>query len=321
MRLVGATASGWLADRIGRKTPLMISIAWYSVCNFLAGLAPSFFLLFLFRALLGIGMAGRRRPRDGDLAGALARLYGRRDAGLVGHRLPDVERDLRAVLQLYRLARPLDDRDIARPPDHLDSALRQGAPDLGREPAPADIAGPRGAHPAVLDFQARHAGKHADDLPDDGERLRHLLCELRAVRDPSAARPQAEPGLGRAADRAGQHMLFSLVAVLGLAGGTHRPALGDPYSGGARGADRVPLPDDRRLHVDRRRICTARDVRLRRHARSIPGLSLRTVPDRSARDGGRLLLPPGGDLGRSDFAAAPIIRHHPPHHPFGPDPH
>jgi SHS family lactate transporter-like MFS transporter len=45
MRLLGATASGWLADRIGRKTPLMISIAWYSVCNFLAGLAPSFLLL------------------------------------------------------------------------------------------------------------------------------------------------------------------------------------------------------------------------------------------------------------------------------------
>src|ERR1700733_5493861 len=37
MRLVGATASGWLADRIGRKKPLMISIAWYSVCNLIAG--------------------------------------------------------------------------------------------------------------------------------------------------------------------------------------------------------------------------------------------------------------------------------------------
>ena len=33
MRLVGATASGWLADRIGRKKPLMISIAWFSVCS------------------------------------------------------------------------------------------------------------------------------------------------------------------------------------------------------------------------------------------------------------------------------------------------
>jgi SHS family lactate transporter-like MFS transporter len=67
MRLVGATANGWLADRIGRKVPLMISIAWYSVCNFLAGLAPSFFLLFLFRALLGIGM-GAEWPAGAALA-------------------------------------------------------------------------------------------------------------------------------------------------------------------------------------------------------------------------------------------------------------
>src|SRR5690242_21947416 len=39
MRLLGATASGWLADRVGRKTPLMISIAWESGWHFLAGLA------------------------------------------------------------------------------------------------------------------------------------------------------------------------------------------------------------------------------------------------------------------------------------------
>ena len=37
LRLIGATASGWLADRIGRKTPLMISILGYSICNFVAG--------------------------------------------------------------------------------------------------------------------------------------------------------------------------------------------------------------------------------------------------------------------------------------------
>ena len=67
MRLLGATASGWLADRVGRRTPLMISIAWYSVCNFLAGVAPSFFLLFLFRALLGIGM-GAEWPAGAALA-------------------------------------------------------------------------------------------------------------------------------------------------------------------------------------------------------------------------------------------------------------
>jgi SHS family lactate transporter-like MFS transporter len=67
MRLVGATMSGWLADRIGRKKPLMISIAWYSVANLLAGLAPSFSLLFLFRALMGIGM-GAEWPVGAALA-------------------------------------------------------------------------------------------------------------------------------------------------------------------------------------------------------------------------------------------------------------
>jgi len=67
MRLVGATASGWLADRIGRKTPLMISILWYSICNLLAGLSPTFLLLFVFRALLGIGM-GAEWPVGAALA-------------------------------------------------------------------------------------------------------------------------------------------------------------------------------------------------------------------------------------------------------------
>src|SRR5580658_6185493 len=56
MRLLGATASGWLCDRIGRKTPLMISIAWYSLSNFIAGFSPTLWFLLLFRALLGIGM-------------------------------------------------------------------------------------------------------------------------------------------------------------------------------------------------------------------------------------------------------------------------
>jgi len=67
MRLVGAVASGWLADRIGRKTPLMISIVWYSVCNFIAGFAPSFWFLLLFRTLLGIGM-GAEWPAGAALA-------------------------------------------------------------------------------------------------------------------------------------------------------------------------------------------------------------------------------------------------------------
>src|ERR1700720_1256166 len=67
MRLVGAPASGWLADRVGRKIPLMISILWYSICNFIAGFSPTFAFLFFFRAMLGIGM-GAEWPAGASLA-------------------------------------------------------------------------------------------------------------------------------------------------------------------------------------------------------------------------------------------------------------
>jgi MFS transporter, SHS family, lactate transporter len=67
LRLVGATAAGWMADRMGRKAPLMISILWYSLCNFIAGFSPNFAFLFFFRALLGIGM-GAEWPAGAALA-------------------------------------------------------------------------------------------------------------------------------------------------------------------------------------------------------------------------------------------------------------
>src|ERR1700757_1812422 len=67
IRLGGATASGWLTGRMGRKKPLMISIAWYSACNFIAAFSPAFWFLFLFRALLGIGM-GAEWPVGAALA-------------------------------------------------------------------------------------------------------------------------------------------------------------------------------------------------------------------------------------------------------------
>jgi SHS family lactate transporter-like MFS transporter len=67
LRLVGATGSGWLADRVGRKGPLMISILGYSLCNFIAGFSPTFMFLFFFRALLGIFM-GAEWPAGASLA-------------------------------------------------------------------------------------------------------------------------------------------------------------------------------------------------------------------------------------------------------------
>src|SRR4030088_219494 len=67
MRLLGAVGSGWLADRVGRKTPLMISIFWYSICNFIAGFSPSFMFLLVFRTLLVIGL-GAEWPAGAALA-------------------------------------------------------------------------------------------------------------------------------------------------------------------------------------------------------------------------------------------------------------
>lgn len=67
MRLIGAVGSGWMADRMGRKAPLMISILWYSICNFIAGFSPTFVFLLVFRTLLGIGM-GAEWPAGAALA-------------------------------------------------------------------------------------------------------------------------------------------------------------------------------------------------------------------------------------------------------------
>src|SRR5260221_2188488 len=77
MRLGGATASGWLADRLGRRWPLMISILWYSVCNFAAGFSPTFTFLFvappLLRLGLGAGCAAGAAPALGSGPGCAPR--------------------------------------------------------------------------------------------------------------------------------------------------------------------------------------------------------------------------------------------------------
>ncbi|HET6234462.1 MAG TPA: MFS transporter [Acetobacteraceae bacterium] len=67
MRFVGAMGAGWMADRLGRRAPLMISILWYSICNFIAGFSPTFIFLLVFRTLLGIGM-GAEWPCGAALA-------------------------------------------------------------------------------------------------------------------------------------------------------------------------------------------------------------------------------------------------------------
>jgi len=58
MRPIGALIFGWLADRYGRRLPLIIDLLFYSVFEVLSGLAPSYGWFLLFRALYGIGMGG-----------------------------------------------------------------------------------------------------------------------------------------------------------------------------------------------------------------------------------------------------------------------
>ena len=58
MRLVGGVVSGTMADRWGRKLPLMLSILWLSLFALLSGFSTSYRMLFALRALFGIGMGG-----------------------------------------------------------------------------------------------------------------------------------------------------------------------------------------------------------------------------------------------------------------------
>ncbi len=57
-RPIGALIFGWMADRYGRRTPLMIDIIFYSVVEVLSGLAPTYMVFLVLRALYGIGMGG-----------------------------------------------------------------------------------------------------------------------------------------------------------------------------------------------------------------------------------------------------------------------
>ena len=57
-RPVGAFLFGLLADRYGRRLPLMLDVLFYSVVEVLSGFAPSFSVFIFLRLLYGIGMGG-----------------------------------------------------------------------------------------------------------------------------------------------------------------------------------------------------------------------------------------------------------------------
>jgi len=57
-RPAGAFLFGLLADRYGRRLPLMIDLVFFSICEVLTGFAPSYTSFLVLRALFGIGMGG-----------------------------------------------------------------------------------------------------------------------------------------------------------------------------------------------------------------------------------------------------------------------
>jgi MFS transporter, SHS family, lactate transporter len=58
MRPLGALLFGLLADRFGRRIPLMANVIYFSIIEVLCGFAPSYKVFLVLRALFGIGMGG-----------------------------------------------------------------------------------------------------------------------------------------------------------------------------------------------------------------------------------------------------------------------
>ena len=58
MRPVGAVIFGLMADRWGRRLPLMLNVIFYAVISVLCGLAPTYGVFIGLRMLFGVGMGG-----------------------------------------------------------------------------------------------------------------------------------------------------------------------------------------------------------------------------------------------------------------------
>src|SRR4051812_7913333 len=57
-RPLGAIIFGLMADRYGRRLPLMINLVFFSIIEVLSGFAPTYASFLVLRALFGIGMGG-----------------------------------------------------------------------------------------------------------------------------------------------------------------------------------------------------------------------------------------------------------------------
>jgi MFS transporter, SHS family, lactate transporter len=58
MRPVGAIIFGIMADRLGRRLPLMLNVIFYALLSVLSGLAPNYQVFLVLRMLFGVCMGG-----------------------------------------------------------------------------------------------------------------------------------------------------------------------------------------------------------------------------------------------------------------------
>src|SRR5262249_52309308 len=117
--------SAWAQDSVNDLDRLVFGLQLYR--GLFSGILVSVSVPCTPRDRHGGGMASRRCPSNGAVADPLARLYGCGFASLVGARHDVVERGLRSVVRLDRLARPAVDWCSAGAVDHLCAVFRQRA--------------------------------------------------------------------------------------------------------------------------------------------------------------------------------------------------
>jgi MFS transporter, SHS family, lactate transporter len=83
VRLAGGFFAGWLADRYGRRLPLMMSLVWFAVFDAAIYFAPSFAWILVFRTLFGFGMGAEWTAGTALAMESLAPKYRKLASGLL----------------------------------------------------------------------------------------------------------------------------------------------------------------------------------------------------------------------------------------------
>jgi len=303
--------SGWLADRIGRKIPLMISILWYSLSNFAAGFSPTFTYLFIFRALLGIGLGGEW-PAGAALA---METWPVRSRGFIGGVLQGSWglgfmlssaiyglfysyigwRGMLWVGVLPALSVFYVRKYVKEPPVWLENRRRQRV-ERREVRAPLISIFKRGVLANTLTACVWLAGGFVAYYSVNALFATYLQKELHLA-----------PGL------VATPIFFANLGVfLSTCGwgwwSDHWPARGDHHSCADRSTARTALPALLQFSMDRVRFHRAGNVRRRRDAWADGALLERALPDRDSGDRSCVLLPPGGHLRRLRAADANLRR-------------